>query len=224
MANPIFSLFASSPFHPLQEHMGKVLSCTAGLEKFFVSIFDNDWEKATLAQQEINQLEEEADDLKRDIRQKLPEGLFMPVPRTDLVDLIGRQDRIANKVKDVAGLMIGRKMDFPASMQDSMVKYVQCTIGVCEKANQVIQELDELLETGFRGQEVRKVETLIFELDDMEDEADKLEQEVRLELYELEDGINPVKVMFLYKIIDWIGEIANRAQSVGHRLHLMLAR
>ena len=148
----------------------------------------------------------------------------MPVPRTDLVDLIGRQDRIANKVKDVAGLMIGRKMDFPASMQDSMVKYVQCTIGVCEKANQVIQELDELLETGFRGQEVRKVETLIFELDDMEDEADKLEREVRLELYELEDGINPVKVMFLYKIIDWIGEIANRAQSVGHRLHLMLAR
>lgn len=224
MANPIFSLFASSPFHPLQEHMGKVLACTAALETFFVAIFDNDWDKAALAHKEIHQLEEEADDLKREIRQKLPEGLFMPVPRTDLVDLIGRQDRIANKVKDIAGLMIGRKMNFPASMQEIMVRYVHCTIGVCEKANQVIQELDELLETGFRGQEVRIVETLIFELDDMEDEADKLEREVRLELYELEDGINPVNVMFLYKIIDWIGEVANRAQSVGHRLHLMLAR
>jgi len=224
MTNPIFSLFASSPFHPLQEHMGKVFACTSALETFFIAMFDNDWEKAALAHKEIHRLEEEADDLKREIRQKLPEGLFMPVPRTDLVDLIGRQDRIANKVKDVAGLMIGRKMDFPDSMQESMVRYVHCTIGVCEKANQIIQELDELLETGFRGQEVRKVETLIFELDDMEDEADKIEREVRLELFELEDGINPVNVMFLYKIIDWIGEVSNRAQSVGHRLHLMLAR
>ena len=224
MANPIFSLFASSPFNPLQEHMVKVFACTSALETFFIAIFDNDWDKAALVHKEINQLEEEADDLKREIRQKLPEGLFMPVPRTDLVDLIGRQDRIANKVEDIAGLMIGRKMDFPASMQESMVRYVHCTIGVCKKANQIIQELDELLETGFRGHEVRKVETLIFELDDMEDDADKIERDVRLELFELEDGINPVNVMFLYKIIDWIGEVSNRAQSVGHRLHLMLAR
>jgi uncharacterized protein len=224
MSNPIFSMFANSPFQPLQEHMGKVQECTITLEAFFQAVDENDWDKAKTVQLEINRLEEEADVLKREIRLKLPDGLFMPVPRTDLVDLLGKQDRIANKAKDIAGLMIGRKMCIPVPLQQATLEFVHCSILVTKKAYQIIQELDELVETGFRGHEVKKVEALIFELDDIEDEADTHERDVRTELFKLEADMNAVEVMFLYKIIDWIGEVANRAQAVGHRLHLMLAR
>ena len=34
----------------------------------------------------------------------------------------------------------------------------------------------------------------------------------------------PVDVMFLYKIIDRIGELADCAQKVGSRLQLLIAR
>ena len=224
MTNSILSLFASSPFLPLQDHMCKVLECTEGLEGFLQAVFEEDWAKAKKHQKKINNLEEEADELKREIRLKLPEGLFMPVSRTDLIDLIGRQDRIANKAKDIAGLMLGRKMVIPQPMHQTFIEFLQSSLSVCVKANQIIQELDELLETGFRGYEVKKVESLIFELDDLEDQADSHERQVRLQLFSLEDDIDPIKVIFLYKIIDWIGEVANRAQTVGHRLHLMLAR
>jgi len=224
MSSPIFSLLANSPFEPLQQHMAKVLECTLALEVFFQAVIDEDWPAAKKAQKRVSKLEEKADNLKREIRMKLPKGLFMPVPRTDLVDLLGRQDRIANKAKDIAGLMLGRQMTFPSLMHDSLMEFLDSTLGVCRKANQIIQELDELVETGFRGFEVEKVESLIFELDDMEDICDTLERDIRLQLYGLETEIDPVQVMFLYKIIDWLGEVANRAQSVGHRLHLMLAR
>lgn len=224
MANSIFSMFANSPFQPLQEHMGKVHECTNTLEAFFLAIENNDWEKASTVQAEVNRLEEEADILKREIRLNLPDGLFMPVPRTDLLDLLGMQDRIANKSKDITGLMLGRKMVIPEPIQQSILEFVQCSIGVSKKAYKVIQELDELVETGFRGYEVKKVEALIFELDDAEDEADTHEREVRAELFAIESQYNAIEIMFLYKIIDWIGEVANRAQAVGHRLHLMLAR
>lgn len=224
MSSPIFSLLASSPFLPLQQHMSKVLECTLALEDFFQAVIDEDWVAAKKAQKRVSKLEENADNLKREIRLKLPKGLFMPVPRTDLIDLLGRQDRIANKAKDIAGLMIGRKMTFPSSMNTSLMEFLDSTLEVCRKANQIIQELDELLETGFRGYEVEKVESLIFELDDLEDLSDSHERDIRLQLYGLEADIDPVQVMFLYKIIDWLGEVANRAQSVGHRLHLMLAR
>jgi hypothetical protein len=30
--------------------------------------------------------------------------------------------------------------------------------------------------------------------------------------------------MFLYKVINWIGDLADRAQQVGARLQLLLAR
>lgn len=224
MANPIFSMFANSPFQPLQEHMGKVYECTSFLESFFEAIEADNWEKAEAIHRDIYRLEEEADVLKREIRLKLPDGLFMPVSRTDLLDLLGKQDRIANKAKDIAGLMLGRKMSIPPQIQQTVLEFVRCSIYVSQKAYQTIQELDELVETGFRGYEVKQVEELIFKLDDAEDEADTFEREVRAELFVLEAAMNPVEVMFLYRIIDWIGEVANRAQAVGHRLHLMLAR
>jgi len=148
----------------------------------------------------------------------------MPVSRTDLIDLIGRQDRIANKAKDIANIMLGRNMVIPPTLHTAFIEFLQSSMNVCIKANQVIQELDELLETGFRGFEVKKVEALIFELDDLEDIADSHERDVRQQLFSQEGDIDPVNVMFLYKVIDWIGEVANRAQAVGHRLHLMLAR
>jgi len=120
--------------------------------------------------------------------------------------------------------MLGRNMVIPPPMHNVFIEFLQSSMNVCIKANQVIQELDELLETGFRGFEVKKVEALIFELDDLEDIADSHERDVRQQLFSLESDIDPVHVMFLYKVIDWIGEVANRAQAVGHRLHLMLAR
>lgn len=224
MSNPIFSMFASSPFLPMQEHMKKVLECVQTLEGFMLAVFDEDWEQAGEHQETINNLEEIADDLIREIRLKLPDSLFMPVSRTDLIDLIGRQDRIANKAKDIANIMLGRNMVIPPPMHNVFIEFLQSSMNVCIKANQVIQELDELLETGFRGFEVKKVEALIFELDDLEDIADSHERDVRQQLFSLESDIDPVHVMFLYKVIDWIGEVANRAQAVGHRLHLMLAR
>ena len=224
MSNPIFSLFASSPFLPMQEHMKKVLECVQTLEGFMLAVFDEDWEQAEEHQETINNLEEIADDLKREIRLKLPDSLFMPVSRTDLIDLIGRQDRIANKAKDITNIMLGRNMVIPPTLHTAFIEFLQSSMNVCIKANQVIQELDELLETGFRGFEVKKVEALIFELDDLEDIADSHERDVRQQLFSQESDIDPVHVMFLYKVIDWIGEVANRAQAVGHRLHLMLAR
>ena len=224
MPNPILSLFANSPFLPLQHHMSKVLECVQSLKGFLKSVCEEDWGKAKKYQENINNLEEDADKLKREIRLILPNGLFMPVSRTDFIDLLGRQDRIANKAKDIAGLMLGRKMLIPQPMHQTFIEFLGSSINVCVKANQIIQELDELLETGFRGHEVKKVESLIFELDDLEDLADTHERDVRLQLFSLENDIDPVQVMFLYMIIDWIGEVSNRAQAVGHRLHLMLAR
>ena len=46
---------------------------------------------------------------------------------------------------------------------------------------------------------------------------------VRRELLDLESQLNPVDVMFLYSIIEWVGELADISERVGSRLELMLA-
>jgi hypothetical protein len=47
---------------------------------------------------------------------------------------------------------------------------------------------------------------------------------IRSAVFAKEKDMNPVEVMFLYKVIDWIGDLADLAQRVGSRLELMLAR
>ncbi|MBQ1559105.1 MAG: DUF47 family protein, partial [Pseudomonas sp.] len=68
------------------------------------------------------------------------------------------------------------------------------------------------------------VENLIEELGAIENDTDRLQIEVRRNLFKLEQDLPPVDVMFLYQIIDWIGDVADRAQRVGNRLEQLLAR
>lgn len=220
----IASMFAGSPVRPLQQHMDKVQTCVNELIPFFRAIIDGDYKKAEELQKAIHKLETEADTLKHDLRINLPNSLFMPMPREQVLELVTIQDKIANKAKDIAGVTIGRKMEIPEPIAELFVAFVERNISASAQAQTAINELDELVETGFRGGEVQLVKEMIEKLNRIEHETDKLEQQIRHALFAIEKELPPIDVMFLYRIIDWTGELADLAQRVGSRLQLLLAR
>lgn len=221
--NPFSNLFGTSPIKPIQQHMHTAHECAQLLLPYFQAVLDTDWAKAKGIQKQISRIEGDADKLKKNVRLNMPKSLFMPVPRSDLLDLLSMQDKIANGAKDIAGIMLGRKMQIPEAIAPIMIEYVNEAIATSAQALKAIQEMDELLETGFRGREVKVVEELIKELDRLEHVNDKLQVKVRAKLFKLEKDLPPVDVMFLYKIIDWIGDLADRAQKVGSRLQRLIA-
>lgn len=220
----ISSLFGSSPVKPLQTHMASVIECVDQLVPFFEAALQHDWKTAGKEQKTISKLENAADKLKRDLRMQLPKSLFMPVSRRDLLEVLTMQDKVANRAKDIAGLIIGRKMEFPDTINDQLLDFVKRAIDAAKQAQTAINELDELVETGFGGREVNLVQSMIKELDAIESDNDKIEVKVRGALFKLENDLPPVQVMFLYRVIDWIGDLADLSQRVGSRLELMLAR
>ncbi|MFU8838310.1 MAG: TIGR00153 family protein [Thiohalomonadaceae bacterium] len=220
----IFSMFGSSPIRPMQQHMAKVQACATQLIPFFEAVNAEDWAEARRIQRTIAEMEESADQLKRQLRMSLPSGLMMAMSRRDLLQVLTMQDRIANKSKDIAGLMMGRQMRFPPNMGSMMMAFVQRCIDAITQAQIAINELDELLETGFRGREVSLVESMVTKLDEIESDTDKLQVVVRDAMFALEKELHPVDVMFMYQVIDWIGDLGNLAQRVGSRLEIMLAR
>lgn len=222
--NPFVSLFGRSPIGPMQQHMAKSHECGANLVPFFQAVMAQDWERVEQIQQEMVQLENEADKLKKSVRQHLPKSLFLPVPRSDLLDLLSVQDKIANRAKDIAGLMLGRCMNIPPQLQPQMLAYVQRCVDASTQALKALKELDTLLETGFSGREAALVEKMVEELEDIERDTDRMQVAVRRNLYQLEKDLPPVDVIFLYKIIEWVGDIADRAERVGNRLEQLLAR
>ncbi|UTA48130.1 TIGR00153 family protein [Simiduia sp. 21SJ11W-1] len=223
-ANPFAILFGKSPIKPMQEHMAVVSDAASLLKPFFEAVIANDWTTAESVQHKIHELENEADKLKKDLRLHLPKSLFLPVPRSDLLELLSGQDRIANRAKDIAGIMLGRKMKLPKALGDQMLEFVGSAVETVEQSLKAINELDELLETGFSGREVDIVANMIDELDRLENRADEMEVQIRAALFALESEMPPVDVMFLYRVIDWVGDVADRAQKVGSRLELLLAR
>ena len=223
-SNPFVSLFGRSPIGPMQQHMAKAHECAANLLPFIEASMAGDWSQAEQIQQQMARLEQEADKLKKDVRLNLPKSLFLPVPRSDLLELLSVQDKVANRAKDIAGLMLDRQMAIPQALQPLMRTYVQRSVDASAQALKAMNELDELLETGFAGREAVLVETLIEELGVIEHDTDRLQIEVRRNLFALEKDLPPVDVMFLYQIIDWIGDVADRAQRVGNRLEQLLAR
>jgi uncharacterized protein len=222
--NSILGVFAKSPIKPIQDHMDKVHECALVLVPFFEATISGDWDSAIQLRKQISVAEKEADSLKREIRLTLPGGLFMPVERTDLLELLTQQDKIANKAKDISGRVIGRQLLVPPSIQAPFQAYLLRCLDAVALAKEAINELDDLLETGFRGREVDLVEKMISELDIIEEDTDDLQIQVRRQLFALESELNPVDVMFLYKIIEWVGDLADLAERVGSRLELMLAR
>lgn len=222
--NSIFGVFAKSPIKPIQLHIDKVAECSQLLIPFFKASHQQDWVEAEKIRKEISKLEKEADVLKRELRLTLPKGLFMPISRADFIELVNRQDKIANTAKDIAGRVVGRQLQLPAEIKVDFIAYVQRCIDAVLQANKAINELDELLETGFRGREVDVVTKMISELAEIEDDTDTLQIKLRKGLLVVEQHHNPVDIMFLYQILEWVGQLADHSELIGTQLELILVR
>ncbi|MCG6200679.1 TIGR00153 family protein [Psychromonas antarctica] len=222
--NSIFGVFAKSPIQPIQLHMDKVAACCELLIPFFKACHEQNWSEAETVRKTISKFEKEADDLKRELRLTLPKGLFMPISRGDFIELINRQDKIANAAKDISGRILGRKLRLPDEIANNFMTYLQRCLDAIQQAKKAIDELDELLETGFRGREVDVVTKMIAELALIEEDTDTLQRKLRRDLLAVEQHHNPVDIMFLYQIIEWVGHLADHSELIGTQLELILVR
>ena len=222
--NPVLRLFGTSPIKPLQAHMAKVMECVAELRPLIEAVVAKDAASVDAAQERIASLEDEADELKHELRLNLPRTYFLPVERRDLLEVLTMQDNVANRAKDIAGLIRGRHMVLPDSMGSAFVTFIDSSIDACAQAERAVNELDELVETGFRGAEVKRVREMLTELDRLEKKSDNIQVEIRASLFAMERDLPPIDVVFLYRVIDLIGDVGDCAQRVGSRLQLMLAR
>jgi len=204
-------IFASSPIGPLQKHMERVVECVARLNPFFEAVMADDAQRRHEIAAEVVDLEQRADDLKKEIRLHLPTSLFM-------------QDKVAGVARDLSGMVDARAMAFPEPMQRGYAELIRVCVQSCEQAYTAISELDELIETGFDNAERQRIGAMLAELDSLEHWTDEQAASLAGTLMALESELPPIEVMFLYKAIDLAATIADRSQRVGSRLQLTLAR
>ena len=219
----IGNLFGRSPVRPMQSHMAAAVACAREVLPFAEAMAAGDLEAMERHREEIERLEHEADAIKNEIRSHLPRRFFMAVERRDMLEILEAKDSIADSAQDVAELAVLRRMTVPGRLSEPLLLLVRRVIDTCAQAERVINELDELLETGFGTRESGRVEEMANELNRIESETDVLAERLQRKLSSMEAELG-VGTVFWWELINWVADLADYAERVGNRIRLLIAR
>lgn len=221
---PLSGLLRGSPFKPIQQHMYTVFSCVCLIPPLFDAVYRNDAEQVFEFANEISLIETQADKQKSTFRLSMPKSLFMPVDRKDLLTLISDQDKIANTAEDIGKIFLYRDMIVPEELKDLFDELLEGIMEISAAAREMIDRLDELLELGFSGREYDKVTLMIDGVRRSEHNIDDIIHRCSKQLFAIESTLDPVSVIFWYRIIELLGLISDQSENLADRVLLFLSK
>ena len=220
----ILSMFAKSPFKPLVSHIGKVNECVDQIIPLFDALQSKDYNKVEAIAEHISKVEHKADKIKDDIRQHLPQSIFLPVDKRDFMHLLSAQDDIADAVEDLAVLMRIKHISLPEELNEPLRDLVRHVVDAANEACSMIRELDDLLEASFGGAEAEKIEKMAADLGTSEWEADKKQFLLAQKLFSLGDKLGAADLLLLNELIKKLGAVADQSEKIGKTLRIFLSR
>lgn len=215
-------LFGKSPFEPLYQHMLKVNECVKLVSPLVEALLADDHDRLKEIAEKIFKAEHEADMVKKEIRNNLPKGIFLPVNRGDMLNYLREQDKIADSAEDLAVLVTLRRMKVPEELRDLLKTLAEKVLLTCETAMKVSSEIKLLAETSFGGAEAEKVMETIETLKLDEFEADKAQMKLAKKMFSIESRLDPVSIFMWMQIFRELGALANHAENLGDHLRMML--
>ena len=219
----ILSMFAKSPFKPLVNHIDIVNECVNLITPLFKSYRSNDYKEVEEIAKNISNFEHDADKIKDDIRQHLPQSIFLPVDKRDFMHLLSAQDDIADAVEDLAVLVRIKKINIPDELCDPLMELVDFVVILANNACSMIRELEDLLEASFGGAEAEKIEKMASDLGKAEYEADKKQFLLAQKLFSRND-LSAADLLLLNELIKKLGGVADQSEKIGKTLRVFLSR
>jgi predicted phosphate transport protein (TIGR00153 family) len=215
-------LVSKSPIKPMQQHMGVAVLCAREILPLLEAMAEGDIGKIRDRRSEIDRLEHEADQIKHEIRSHTPKKFLMALDRRIILEILDYQDSIADTAQDIAEIADQRNMRLPTVMVEPVRSLAHSVVAACEQGQRIVDELDELVETGFGESEMRRVDEMIRELNRLESETDRQLDLAARKLFAIEDELG-VATIFWHQVLRQIARLADLAERVGNRLHLLMA-
>ncbi|MFP7753193.1 TIGR00153 family protein [Thermodesulfobacteriota bacterium B35] len=224
MRTLIADLFGKSPFGPIVEHSKKVHECVELLWPLMEALVAEEYEKIRKLHSKMSRLEHEADLIKHEIRSFISRRYFLPVDRSDLVNFLARQEKIADLAEDFAVVLTLRNTHVHPSIHDLFFSYLHQVFQVSGTLLTAAVEFKNLAEAAFAGAEAESVLHLIENLGEEEWKTDKLSRKLSRAVYALEGEVELLNILFYEKMVIMLGSIANQAENAGDYLRVMIEK
>ncbi len=222
MRIPFLSMFMTSPFEGLEEHAGKVKSCAQTFKKAIEYHLTDEHEQYAALQNEVERLESEADSIKRRIRGHLPKGTLMPIDKFQLFRYLREQDAVLDAVEDILEWISFREdPGIPKELAEDFMAFVEAVLDPIDQLSEMVIEARKYFQTYNETQRV-KVKEIITRLREQEQKADQHERHIKRKVMNME--MDPVTVMHMIRLAEYIGSIADHAENAGDMMRAMIAK
>ena len=213
-----------TPFGQLLEHMDKVRECIDLLGSGLLRYYKGDYNGFSELSENVPKLEHEADIIKRNLRNHLPNSLFMPVDKGKFMWALREQDKILDHAENLVRMLDMRHTKVPKELQDVFSEHAKLMMKTVETMEDAVDNIRDLVETSFVKREREQTKQLIRNVHEYEWKADQKKYEMTKGIYKLEKKIDPMDVYHLLKIADWVDDIADHAENVADWLRSMIAK
>jgi len=218
----IARLFGKSPFAPLQQHMEKVSACIKMLEEIFEAFLSGGSSNVKELVTKLSKLEHEADLTKNDIRNHLPRSLFLPVDRSQILEMLAIQDSIADQAEDIGRSLTLYHLEIPSDMEADVKNLFQKNLDAFWDTKNIMNEIDSLIESSFGGIEAEKVKSMVEQTSYKEYEADKCKHTLLKELFSRGKTLDMPSFFLWLRIIEEIGSISHISERLANRIRMIL--
>ncbi len=218
----IAKLFGHSPFGPLQSHMAKVAQCVQRIGDIVEAVMRADHAEVERIAEHISQLEHEADQLKHDIQHHLPRSLFLPVDRAALQEILSIQDSIADKAENIGVLLTLKPLTMIEALKDDFKAFLAKNLEAFESVRLIVDQLDELVESGFGGGEAEKVLKMVDTVARQEYEADLIQRRLLKAVFAHEAELSVGDFFLWNRLFKQVSELSNLSERLANRVRRTL--
>lgn len=222
MLGTILNLFGRSPFAPLQSHMEKVCACVHLLVALFDAVEKKDYDAVEAIASKIADFEHQADLTRNDILNHLPKSLYLPIDRSQLVEILNTQDEIADKAEDISVLINLKPLEMHEHFKTEFKEFLLKSVSTFDSALLIIKEMHELLESSFGGIEAEKVRSMVEEVSFKEHEVDLIQRKLLKKLFQSEEYMSYTTFHVWQKICETTASISNLSEMLACRIRLTL--
>jgi predicted phosphate transport protein (TIGR00153 family) len=208
---PLFGGKETDVFEAIDKHLEVVEGTLVVFRDMVEAYLNRNLERAKKLEEEVSRLETEADNLRRSIELLLYEGAFLPVSRGDYVRLSELIDQVADAAESAAHTLILAKPKVPEDLKGKILALVDSSIETFKALKEAVKALNE---------DVDKALEMAKKTEDSEENADRIEYEVKEKVFESETITTYAKLIW-NQILTKIGDIADRAEDASDQVLLM---
>lgn len=208
----VFAKKEREVFELLSQHFDLVHQCMQELQKLFRDYLrlEKDFKQEAYR---IDQLEHQADDVRRSVAQRLFEGAFLPIHREDYLRLVELNDKVASKAESIADFLVLTRPMIPEFLHEELDGMIAATVDTYEPMLGLVE--------AYRT-DVPKVREITRIVQEREQKVDQLQWNTTKKLFK--SDLDLARKLHLRTLVETIGAVSNIMEDTCECMQVIVVK